>query len=62
MPNCRSPKILNMTAVSVFYDANINPLRKTATKKAVECWMKQRSLPDEMMFIELGFDGKFTFA
>jgi hypothetical protein len=40
MPNCRSPKILNMTAVSVFYDANINPLRKTATKKAVECWMK----------------------
>lgn len=31
---------LNMTMISVFYDANINPLRKTATKKAVECWMK----------------------
>lgn len=53
---------LDLTAISIFYDANINPLRKTATKKAVECWMKQRSLPDEMMFIELGFDGKFTFA
>lgn len=29
-----------MTAISVFYDVGINPLRKTATKKAVDCWMK----------------------
>ena len=53
---------LNMTMISVFYDANINPLRKSATKKAVECWMKQSTLPKEMLFIELGFDGKFTFS
>lgn len=53
---------IDMTMVSVFYDANINPLRKIATKKAISCWMKQSCLPKEMMFIELGFDDKFTFS
>ena len=53
---------LDMTMISVFYDANINPLRKTATKKAINCWMKQSCLPKEMVFVELGFDGKFTFS
>ena len=53
---------LDMTMISVFYDANINPLRKTATKKAINCWMKQSCLPKEMVFMELGFDGKFTFS
>ena len=48
--------------ISVFYDANINPLRKLATKKAVACWLKQSNLPREMMFVELGFNGKFTFS
>ena len=52
---------LDMTMISVFYDANINPLRKVATKNAVKCWMKQRHLPKEMVFIELGFNDKFTF-
>lgn len=53
---------LDMTMVSVFYDAGINELRKVATKKAVNCWMKQSHLPKEMMFIELGFNGVFTFS
>lgn len=51
-----------MTMVSVFYDAGINPLRKIATKKAVKCWLKQSHLPKEMLFIELGFNGVFTFS
>ena len=53
---------LDMTMISVFYDAGINELRKIATKKAVNCWMKQLHLPKEMMFIELGFNGVFTFS
>lgn len=53
---------LDMTVVSVFYDAAINPMRKVATKKAVNCWMKQTCRPKEMMFIELGFNGVFTFS
>lgn len=53
---------LDMTMVSVFYDASINPLRKVATSKAVNCWMKQKHLPREMMFVELGFNGEFTFS
>ena len=52
---------LKMTLVSVFYDANINPLRKIATKRAVSCWFKQKNIPSEMLFIELGFNGNFTF-
>ncbi len=48
--------------VSVFYDAGINELRKVATRKAVQCWMKQSHLPKEMMFVELGFNGVFTFS
>ena len=31
---------LDMTMVSVFYDAGINELRKVATKKAVSHWME----------------------
>ena len=53
---------IDMTMVSVFYDASINPLRKVATSKAVNCWMKQKHLPREMMFVELGFNGVFTFS
>lgn len=51
-----------MTAVSVFYDAGVNPLRKEATRKAVQHWMLQSHLPKEFLFIELGFDGVFTFT
>ena len=53
---------LDMTMVSVFYDAGINELRKVATRKAAQCWMKQSHLPKEMVFIELGFNGVFTFS
>ena len=53
---------LDMTMISVFYDAGINELRKVATRKAVQCWMKQSHLPKEMLFIELGFNGVFTFS
>lgn len=53
---------LDMTMVSVFYDAGINELRKVATRKAVSCLLKQYHLPREMMFIELGFKGVFTFS
>lgn len=53
---------IDMTMVSVFYDASVNPLRKVATRKAVGCWMKQKHLPREMMFVELGFNGEFTFS
>lgn len=53
---------LDMTAISVFYDAGINELRKVATRKAVSHWMEQKNLPKEMMFIELGFNGVFTFS
>ena len=53
---------LDMTMISVFYDSGINELRKVATKRAVSCWMKQLHLPKEMMFIELGFNGVFTFS
>ena len=51
-----------MTAVSVFYDAGVNPLRKEATRKAIQHWMLQSHLPKEFLFIELGFDGQFTFS
>ena len=53
---------IDMTMVSVFYDAGINELRKVATRKAVQCWMKQSHLPKEMLFLELGFNGVFTFS
>ena len=53
---------LDMTMISVFYDAGIKPLRKIATKKAVSHWMEQKNLPKEMMFVELGFNGVFTFS
>lgn len=53
---------LDMTMVSVFYDAGINELRKVATRKAVSHWIEQYHLPKEMMFIELGFNGVFTFS
>lgn len=53
---------LDMTMISVFYDAGINELRKVATRKAVSHWMEQQNLPKEMMFIELGFNGVFTFS
>lgn len=33
-------ELLDMTMVSVFYDAGINELRKVATRKAVNCWMR----------------------
>ena len=33
-------ELLDMTMVSVFYDAGINELRKVATRKAVGFWMK----------------------
>ena len=36
----KQPDYLDMTMVSVFYDAGINELRKVATRKAVNCWMK----------------------
>ena len=48
--------------ISVFYDAGINELRKVATRKAVSHWMEQKNLPKEMMFVELGFNGVFTFS
>lgn len=35
-------KKLNMTLISVFYDASINPMRKVATMKAVKKWMRQK--------------------
>lgn len=57
-----SHEYLDMTMVSVFYDAGINELRKVATKKAVSHWIEQYHLPKEMMFIELGFNGVFTFS
>ena len=47
--------------VSVFHDAKVNPLRKTAAKKAVRNWVRQKHLPDEILFIELGYNGVFTF-
>ena len=53
---------LDMTMVSVFYDAGINELRKVATRKAVSHWIEQYHLPNEMLFIELGFNGVFTFS
>ena len=53
---------IDMTMVSVFYDAGINELRKVATRKAVSHWIEQYHLPKEMMFIELGFNGVFTFS
>ena len=53
---------IDMTMVSVFYDAGINELRKVATRKAVSHWLEQYHLPDEMLFIELGFNGVFTFS
>ena len=58
----RKYNYLDMTLISVFYDMGINPLRKVATKKAVQCWLKQRSLPNEILFVELGFNGTFTFS
>ena len=61
MTDDKTRQNLDMTLISVFYDASINPLRKDATKKAVSCWMKQKNLPKEMLFLELGFNGKFTF-
>ena len=53
---------IDMTMISVFYDAGINELRKVATRKAVFHWIEQFHLPEEMMFIELGFNGVFTFS
>lgn len=57
-----SHEYLDMTMVSVFYDAGINELRKVATRKSVSHWIEQYHLPKEMMFIELGFNGVFTFS
>lgn len=57
-----SHEFIDMTMVSVFYDAGINELRKVATRKAVGKWLEQYHLPKEMMFIELGFNGVFTFS
>ena len=56
------PNNMNITLISTFYDVGVNPRRREATKKAVACWMKQKHLPKEMLFIELGFNGKFTFS
>lgn len=50
-----------MTAVSVFYSASDDDARRNATLNAMKCWMKQRFMPKEFLFIELGFDGKFMF-
>lgn len=54
--------VIDLSLISVFYDAGINPIRKTATLKAVSHWMEQSQLPDEILFIELGFNGQFTFS
>lgn len=59
--DCKSHESIDMTVVSVFYDAGINELRKVATRKAISHWIEQYHLPSEMMFIELGFNGVFTF-
>ena len=58
----KTSKYLDMTMISVFYDAGINELRKVATRKAVSHWIEQFHLPEEMLFIELGFNGVFTFS
>lgn len=58
----KAHEYFDMTMVSVFYDAGINELRKVATRKAVSHWIEQYHLPKEMMFIELGFNGVFTFS
>lgn len=62
MSSIEGRQTLDMTMISVFYDAGINELRKVATRKAVSHWMEQKNLPKEMMFVELGFNGVFTFS
>lgn len=50
-----------LTVVSVFYDNGVNELRKQATKKAIRFWTRQKHIPDEILFVELGYNGVFTF-
>lgn len=54
--------LVDMTLISVFYDYQKNELRKKSALKAMELWFKQAHLPRQIIFMELGFNGVFTFS
>lgn len=63
MPTEKRKNLLDgITVVVSYHSIELDHLRRIAALKSVGHWMAQSHIPDEILFMELGFDGVFSFS
>lgn len=63
MDRLSSPSVVeDLTLVTVHFASEADEARKRSTLNAMWHWMAQSHLPARILFLELGFDDRFTFC